>query len=130
MRSALRTGAASADNGTVSRTLGLPLVLLTLLVGGYLFATQARTEGPAAPAVTQAEARAAAAVAGTNFQGADTALQAWYAANGTYAGAELPPGSGVTLVRADTGSYCLETGSGTTLAHEVGPNGAPQPGPC
>jgi hypothetical protein len=121
---------AHADNGPVTRSLGLPLVLLTLLVGGYLFVKQADTTGPTAQAVTQAETEAVANVAATNFQGADTALQAWYATNGTYAGAELPPGSEVTLARADATSYCIESGSGTTLAHENGPNGPVQPGPC
>jgi hypothetical protein len=114
----------------VTRTLGLPLLLVTLLVGGYLFVQQAGTSGPTSEAVTQAETQAVVDVAGTNFRGADTALQAWYAANGTYAGAVLPPGSGVTLARADAGSYCLETGSGTAVVHEDGPNGSAQPGPC
>ena len=114
----------------MGRTLGLPLLLLTLVVGGYLFVQQSKTEGPAAPAVTQAEAQASAAVAATNFQGADQQLQAWYAANGTYAGATLAPGTGVTLARADATSYCLEAGTGTALEHQTGPGGAVQPGSC
>jgi hypothetical protein len=119
-----------ADNGEVTRSLGLPLLLVTLLIGGYLFVKQADTSGPTAPVITQAETQAAASVASTNFQGADTVLQAAYATNGTYAGAELPPGSGVTLVRADATSYCLQSGTDATVAHENGPNGTAQPGPC
>jgi hypothetical protein len=80
--------------------------------------------------VTQVEAEAASAAAGTNFQGAAPALQAWYAANGTYDGAALPPGSGVLLVRADTSGYCLQTPAGSAVEHELGPGGSPQPGPC
>ena len=59
-------------------------------------------------------------------------MQVAYAANGTYAGAQLPPGSGVVLVRADAASYCLQTtGAASTMMHETGPNGtAAQPGPC
>jgi hypothetical protein len=53
-------------------------------------------------------------------------MQASYAANGTYAGATLPAGSGVFLVRADAYSYCLQAGN----EHENGPNGQPQSGPC
>jgi hypothetical protein len=114
----------------VGRTLGLPLLLVALVVGGYLFVQQSKTQGPTAPAVTQAEQQAQAAVAGTAFQGADQELQAWYAANGTYAGATLSPGAGVTLVRADASSFCLQAGSGTAVEHQDGPSGQAQTGPC
>jgi hypothetical protein len=114
----------------MGRLLGLPLVLVSLAVGGYLFVVQSRTEGPAAPAVTQAVTQAEAAVAGTNFQAAEVSLQAWYAANATYAGATLPPGAGAVLVRADATAYCLQTAVGGAVEHEVGPGGQPQPGPC
>jgi hypothetical protein len=115
----------------MGRTLGLPLLLVTLLIGGYLFMQQSKTSGPSAPAITQAETQAQAFVAGTNFQGTDAVLQAWFAANGTYAGATAPPGAGVALVRADASSYCLQTlGDATSVMHETGPNGTAQPGPC
>ena len=96
----------------MSRLIGLPLVLVSLAVGGYLFYVQTRSEGPTAPAVTRAEAQAESVAAGSNFQGADVLLQAWYAENATYAGATLPPGSGVVLVRADASTYCLQTVAG------------------
>jgi len=115
----------------MSRSLGVPMLLVTLLIGGYLFMQQAKTTGPTAPAVTQAETQAQTFGAATEFQGAIPAMQAAYAANGTYAGAELPPGSGVVLVRADAASYCLQTtGDASTIMHEAGPNGTAQPGPC
>jgi hypothetical protein len=93
----------------MSRLFGLSLLLVSLAVGGYLFAAKSRSEGPTAPAVTRTEAQAESVVAGTTFQGADVSLQAWYAGNATYAGATLPPGSGVVLVRADASAYCLQT---------------------
>jgi hypothetical protein len=114
----------------MSRLLGLPLLLVSLAVGGYLFVQQTRSEGPTASAVTQAEAQAESAVAGINFQGAAVSLQAWYAENATYAGATLPPSSGVVLVRADASAYCLQTVAGSAVQHELGPGGQPQPGPC
>ncbi len=124
-------GAPAADIGGMSRTLGLPLLLVTLLIGGYLFMQQSKTSGPTSSVVTQAETQAAAFTAATNFQGTVEVLQASYAANGTYAGAALPPGSGVALVRADATSYCLQTtGDATAVMHETGPNGTVQPGPC
>ncbi len=115
----------------MTRTLGVTTLLASLLIGGFLFIQQSKTSGPGAPAVTQAETRAQDAVAATNFQGMASALQSWYVSNGTYAGATLPPGSGVALVRSDATSYCLETlGSGTGSVHESGPNCTPQPGGC
>jgi hypothetical protein len=110
----------------VARYLGLPSLLVVFVIGGYLYAKDAKTNGPAAPAVTQEIDQAQTSVAATNLQAADTALQAWYAQNGSYAGASLPPGSGVVLVRADTASYCLQAGA----EHENGPGGQVQPGGC
>ena len=69
-------------------------------------------------------------MAGSNFQSAESQLQAWFVASGTYAGAELAPGTGVTVVRADTAGYCLQDGVGTAAHHLVGPGGQPQPGSC
>jgi hypothetical protein len=107
-------------------TVGLPMLLVALALGGYLYAKDAKTNGPTSPAVTQAVAQAQSSVAATNFSGAATALQAFFVQNGTYAGATLPPGSGVLLVRADATSYCLQSGA----EHETGPGGTAQPGPC
>jgi hypothetical protein len=115
----------------MGRTIGLPLMLVSLVVGGYLFTQQAKTSGPTSTVAAQAETQAQAFTAATNFQGIVQVLQASYAANGTYAGAELPAGSGVALVRGDTTSYCLQTTTDpTAVMHETGPNGTVQPGPC
>ena len=115
----------------MARALGLPLLLVVLLIGGYLVMHQLGSSAPGAPAATQAETQAAAATAGTNFQGMAPVLAGWYAANATYAGAVLPPGSGVELVRADATSYCLQTtAAATATMHEIGPSGSPQPGSC
>jgi hypothetical protein len=119
-----------ADEGFMSRTLGLPLLLVALAVGGYLFVQQGKTNGPTAGSITQAETQAQSYAAGTNFQAAVQVLQASYAANGTYAGAALPPGSGVALVRADASSFCLQTTDTAAVMHESGPNGTVVPGSC
>ena len=110
----------------MSRALGIPAVLIVALVGIYLYMQDARSN--VAPATTgqQASSQAQSSVAATNFSQAAAAMQASYTENGTYAGAMLPGGSGVTLVRADAYSYCLQAGA----EHEAGPNGQPQPGPC
>jgi hypothetical protein len=114
----------------MTRTFGLVAILAALAVGAYLFAVQSKKEGPTASSLTQVESQAVSAAAGTSFQGAAQALQAWYAANGTYAGATLPPGSGVVLARADQSGYCLQAAVAGTVEHELGPGGSPQPGAC
>lgn len=114
----------------MARVFGLPLLLAALAVGGFLFLRHVQSNGPTSPAVTQMVTQADSTVAGANFASAAPALQAWFTENGTYVGATLPPGTGVVLVRADGTGYCLQAGVGGTLQHEVGPQGAPQPGPC
>jgi hypothetical protein len=115
----------------MTRALGLPALLVVLAVGGYLYAKDAKSNGPTSGTVTQAIASANTAVAATNFQGADTAMQVFYAQNGNYAGAALPPGSGVVLVRSDATSYCLQaTAPDGSAQHENGPGGSAQPGAC
>jgi hypothetical protein len=101
-------------------------MLVALAVGGYLVTKQMQSNGPTSPPVQQAITQAQVAVAATNFAGADAAMQAFFAQSGSYAGATLPPGSGVVLVRADTSSYCLQSGT----EHDSGPGGSAQPGPC
>ena len=114
----------------MGKALGLPVLLATLGVVGYLFVQQLHSSGPASPAVTQVVTRADVVAAGAEFAAAGQALQAWYSEYGTYAGATLPPGSGVALVRADVHSYCLQTDTGASQEHMVGPDGQTLPGPC
>ena len=108
--------------------MGMVLLVLTLAVGGYLFAQQSKTEGPTSQTAQQEEAQATAAASATSFDAALPTLQAWYADHGTYAGAALPPAYGVALIRGDATSFCLQSADGHV--HETGPNGAPAAGPC
>ncbi len=114
----------------MGRSLGLPLLLVSLVVGGILFAQELKSSGPTSPAVTQAETQAVAAVAGANFGAADAALQAWFADHGTYQGATLDPSYEVSIVRADASSYCIQTAAGQAVEHEAGPGGPALPGGC
>jgi hypothetical protein len=107
------------------------LFLVSLAVVGVLFAMQNKSQGPTSAAVTQEEAQAYAAGAAQTFAQVDETLQADYAQNGTYVGAEMPVGSGVTLAQATATTYCLEANAGGTLMHEAGPpGGSPAPGAC
>ena len=108
------------------RVFGIPAVLVAVLIGVYLSTQDMKSNGPTSPAGQQAITQAQSEVAATNFSQADAAMQAFYLQGGTYAGATLPAGTGVVLVRADATSYCLQSGS----EHENGPGGQAQPGPC
>ena len=63
-----------------------------------------------------------------SFIGAEASLDAQRNATGSYVGAVVQPP--ITLVRADTSSYCLQLAQGPVLQHLVGPGGAPSPGAC
>jgi lipid-binding SYLF domain-containing protein len=101
-------------------------MIISLAIGGFLFVKQSQTVGPTSSVATQAESQAASATAATNFEAAQPVLQAWLADNGTYAGVTLPPVYGITVVRADATSYCLQSGA----EHELGPSGQTLAGPC
>jgi hypothetical protein len=108
--------------------LGLPALLVVVLIGGYLTVKNMNSNGPTSPPVQQAITQAQVNVAATNFEGAAAAMQAFSAQSGTYAGAALPPGTGVILARADATSFCLQTPAGDQ--HENGPGGTAAPGAC
>lgn len=110
----------------MTRAFALPLLVISLAVGGFLFVRQAHTSGPTSSVAQQAETQAAQDAAATNFSAALPAIQAYYADNGTYAGLSLPPAFAVTVVRADGTSYCLQAGN----EHLDGPGGTPAAGPC
>jgi hypothetical protein len=114
----------------MGRTLGIPLMLVTLLVGAYLFVQENKTAGPTSTVAVQAEQQATAEGSAANFMQVQQVLQGYFAANGTYVGATLPPGSGVTLASATQTTYCLETSIQGTVTHEDGPGGSPAAGPC
>ncbi|HEX9380817.1 MAG TPA: hypothetical protein VF891_04890 [Gaiellaceae bacterium] len=114
----------------MSRGFGLVAAICSLAIVAVLMALNARQNGPTSASVQRAEAEATAAVGSLNFTGAATELEAFHAENGTYAGAALPPAFGVTLVRADVSTYCLQAGVGGSTQHFTGPGGSPAAGPC
>jgi hypothetical protein len=105
------------------RGLSLVSVLLALLVGGWLLTAQ--QSSPSRATATQAIDEAQQAGDGIAFQQAQAELEQFRSLNGTYAGASLA-GFGVTLARADAGSYCIQTAT----AHVAGPGGAAAAGTC
>jgi hypothetical protein len=126
-------GSTGADKRLVGRVFGYVFILSALALGGYLTLKAAQETGPTSAAQQQAEAAANQVSASINLQQATPVLEAWFNTTGTYAGAQaqLPPSFGVTLVRADRFSYCMQAGSGQNVQHMNGPNeNAPIPGPC
>ena len=114
----------------MGRAFGLVALVSSLALVAILMALNMQRSGPTSATAKLAESRASTAVAGLNFTGAATELEAFRAENGTYVGASLPPSFGVTLVRSDATSYCLQAGTGTSVQHFVGPGGSAAAGPC
>jgi hypothetical protein len=106
------------------------LALISLAIVGGLMAMQSKSQGPTSAAVDQAESQAVATGAAAVFQPVDQMLQVAASQSGTYVGAELPVGSGVTLARATTVSYCLQANLNGTPVFENGPGGTPAIGHC
>lgn len=125
----LELSSCGADEETVTRSLGVVSLLASLALAGWLVTAQMKREGPAAKSASTAIAQATSAATTLTFRQAETALEQARSLNGTYAGADLA-GFGVTLVRADASSYCIQASQGSTLSHESGPGGAPTAGPC
>ena len=124
------TGAGASISRSMTKTIGLLSLLAALAVGGYLLLAQAEATGPTSEVGERAEAEATAQAAAASFRAAAPVLQAWYAEHATYAGATLPPSYGLVLARADAASYCLQSGTGATAQHVVGPADPPAPGAC
>src|SRR5919201_6875120 len=97
--------------------------IVGLLAGLVLTAILATTQlgGGPSPSPTVSIDRAV-------FTAADVSLAAYRAGRGTFAGAPSP--QGVTLVRADSASYCIQAVQGALVQHENGPGGSVQTGPC
>jgi hypothetical protein len=114
----------------MGRTLGLVAMVCSLAIVGVLMMLSMSKNGPTAKSTKTAEAQATAAVGGLNFTSAAPELEAYKAEHATYAGAVLPPAFGVTVVRADATSYCLQAGIGGSVQHFIGPGGTPAAGPC
>jgi hypothetical protein len=114
----------------MGRAFSLVAVVCSLAIVALLMALTMQHNGPTSPTAKRAESEASSAVAGLNFTGAATELEAFRAENATYAGASLPASFGVTLVRADAASYCLQAGTGTAVQHFVGPGGPAAAGSC
>jgi hypothetical protein len=112
----------------MGRAVGIVSLLIGMLVIGLMLSSQSsRSSGRKSASAEIDQARQTAAE--VKLQQAGFAVEQFHALNGTYAASSLG-GLGVRLARADASSYCLESGTGPTLAHLAGPGGTPAPGGC
>jgi hypothetical protein len=107
----------------MARALGTVSLLVTLVVVAWMLTAQ--QSGSSKQQQTQAVEQAQATASGVAFEQAQAQLEQQHALNGTYAGTSLA-GFGVTLVRADASTYCIQDAD----AHLAGPGGTAAPGPC
>lgn len=114
----------------MTRGLALVVTLVSLVVVGVLMMLQARSEGPAAPSTQTVEAQALATASTAEFAPVAQVLELDHSQTGTYAGAALPGGTGVTVVNASATGYCLQASLNGSVVHEDGPGGSPAAGPC
>lgn len=114
----------------MGRAFGLISIVVSLALVAILWALTMQHSGPTSATAKGAESDASAAVSSLNFTAAATQLEAYHAENATYAGVTLAPSFGVTLVRADAASYCLQSGVGGSVQHFTGPGGASAAGAC
>jgi hypothetical protein len=112
----------------MARGLSFIPLLASLAVGGWLLNGQF-AQTPSSRTVTRALGQVRVAAAGLTFVQAVTRLEQFHASNGTYAGAPVA-GLGVKLVRANTGSYCMQAIVGGRAYRLAGPGGAALAGPC
>ena len=124
---------SEARNGPITRVMrvfGLVAMMCSLAIVGVLTMQSMSHNGPTSSKTKLAEAHATAAVGGLNFTAAATELEAYKSEHATYAGEVLPPAFGVSVMRADAVSYCLQAGIGGGVQHFTGPGGTPVAGPC
>jgi Tfp pilus assembly protein PilE len=114
----------------MGRAFGLISIVVSLVIVGIMWAVTMQHSGPTSASAKRAVSEATAAVSAMNFTAAATQLEMYHAENATYAGASVPPSFGVTLVRADASSYCLQAGIGGAAQHFSGPGGTAAAGPC
>ena len=115
----------------MGRSVGAISLLVAAALAAFLWTKSTQETGPASPAAKQAEQQALQEASSINFQQAVPTVEAWFAENGTYAGVTLPPAYGVSVMRADGASYCLQATIAGRMKHVVGPGGStPVGGPC
>src|SRR4051794_2582207 len=107
----------------MTRTFSILALVAALTIGGFMLSAQAGRRSQEKDTTTAAVEQAGAVASTANFQQAALALQARQLESGPFAGTDLGGFGGTTLVRADAASYCVQAGTGPSVAHLAGPGG-------
>lgn len=118
-----------ADSEVVAVTTGRIAVLLAAAALGFVgWRLLVPAEKEAQQTVEQGVTTLLAQPDTARFTVATQNLQLQLQTTGTYVGAQMP--AGLTLVRADTGTYCVQLSDGGPVSHLQGPNGTAAAGAC
>lgn len=123
-------GTRSTDTPDVTVTTGRIAVLLAAAALGFVvWRVLAPAEKDAQQTVQQGATAVLTQPDNARFVVAQQNLQIQLQSAGTYAGAQMPPG--LTLVRGDAASFCVQLSDGGPVSHLQGPPvGTAVPGPC
>ena len=116
----------------MTRGLGLVSIVVTLVVSAMLFSSQLSNGGakPASPKQNPVVQQANTVAADAAAMQAEHELAAYQADQGTFVGATVTGIPGVTLLRSDSTTFCLQIASGGGVLYEAGPGGTPSPNRC
>jgi hypothetical protein len=106
--------------------LSIGLTVAAVAVGGWRMLLPGT--GGADKQLVQGVSQVLGTVTGAEFTGAEATLDAQRNSTGSYAGA--PVTAPITLVRADSASYCIQLVQGPLARHVAGPGGTATVGPC
>ncbi|TML43998.1 MAG: hypothetical protein E6G19_10670 [Actinobacteria bacterium] len=121
-----------ADDLEMTRGLGLVSLVVSLVISLMLFSSQLTHGGSKAaspkenPLVQRANSVAAEAAA----MQAEHELAAYQAEHGTFVGATVTDISGVTVLRAEPTTFCVQIASNGGVLYDAGPGGMPSADRC
>jgi hypothetical protein len=122
----------AADHVKMTRGLGLVSLLVSLAIVGMVFSSQLRSGGSKTSSPNQnAIVQQANAVGGDSMAAqAERELEAYRAEHGTFVGATVSEVSGVTVLRAEPTTFCLQIDWNGGVLFDAGPGGTPSAQRC
>jgi Tfp pilus assembly protein PilE len=111
----------------MTRGLGLVSLVVTLVVSAVLFSSQLSNGGakPASPKQNPVVQQANSVAAESAAMQAEHELAAYQADQGTFVGATVTDIPDITILHADSTTFCLEIAAGGGVLYDAGPGGTP-----
>ena len=110
----------------MGRSAGLVTIVISLVMSAILFVSQWSSSGNPTGGKADENAavqRANSAAATATQMLAERELEAYGASHGGYAGAQVTDIPGVSVLHAETTSYCLQLVSNGVALYDAGPQG-------